>query len=312
MENKRVFVTGGAGTLGRALISRGEAEDWHVKWTVYSRDPVKHQALKRMFPHADITPILGDVADLGRMEIAMVGHDMVIHAGAQKHIPEAEANPWDCVVTNVIGSRYVALAAVGAGVKRVVGLSTDKAAESVNVYGHSKGMMEGIFLEMARVQEETVFTLCRYGNVLGSTGSVLTVWDNQMKEGLPITITDGEMTRFWLTEDDAVDLILKALEVETGTIVVPIAPGLDMLTFAKYLMGDDVAIKEIGRRPGEKKHECLLGREEFHYAVSHGGYIFLNKNDPPFEGEYRDGYYSNTTYNRISRDKLRDMVGWES
>lgn len=307
LNGHNIFITGGTGTLGRAIARRATSEGWDCHITIFSRDPLKQIAMKREYPH--FRYVLGDICQYESLYRAMVGHDLVIHAAAQKHIPEAELNATNCVDTNVAGSLNVALAAIHAQVEQVVGISTDKVCHPVNVYGATKKLLEAIFREHNGVSE-TTFHLCRYGNVLGSNGSVLPLWRQQIADGRKPTITHQDMTRFWITEDGAVDLVLAALDSPPGTVVVPLAPALDMRHFAQYLLGD-VELEEIGLRPGEKMHEELITAEEYHtLRVCDGrGLVYGRVNgDPPAPLNYMAGYVSSDPDHWLTADELRAMV----
>lgn len=310
-----IFITGGAGFLGRGIIQRATDENWPCNITVFSRDEVKHTHLKKQFPH--VKTIRGDVAgDFDHLVTAMTGHDVVIHAAATKIIPVAEFNVVQTIRDNVIGSLNVAQAAVYAGIKQCIGISTDKVCHSANRYGATKYLMEGIFQEAQDWNYPTNFYLTRYGNVLDSTASVLGLWTKQYKEEGAIGVTNPNMTRFWLTVDQAVDLILLALRQEPGTITIPMLPALSMGQMADYLFP---AIEQniIGLRPGEKVHEELLTQEEVHRALAFdyeqafvlypSGYnINMIEEDSP----HYTGYQSNTPSRWITKDELFQMVGW--
>ncbi len=270
----RIFMTGGAGFLGRAVMRRMVTfqpdEDFH--FTIYSRDPAKHTRARHEFPHA--TFILGDIQDAERLEAAMAGHDVVIHAGAMKYVPEGEKNVREAVEVNVAGSENVITAALRMGITHVVGISTDKAARPVNVYGITKLLMERLFQEADGVTSDCQFNLVRYGNVVSSTGSVIPLFRRQAQEGT-ITLTNPEMTRFWLRIDEAVDLIWRALEEpEGGTILVPRARSLTMAGVATACAILEVGVEHewkvaratIGQRFGEKIHEELITPVETIYT----------------------------------------------
>ncbi len=276
---EQVFVTGGAGFLGRALLARLAEENPTLRVTIYSRDEHKQSAVRGDFPHHNY--ILGDVRDLERLTLAMAGHDTVIHAAAMKYVPEAERNVEEAIAVNVDGSRYVATAALRVGVDRVVGISTDKACRPVNVYGMTKLLMERVFQE-ADSWGKTRFNLIRYGNVVGSTGSVIPLFERQARAGR-MTLTNPAMTRFWLTVEDAVNLIMLALdEPDGGTILIPRIAATSMKTVAeavvrlayKDLNHQDAMTKvewqEIGQRFGEKVHEELLTPVESIYTSRAG------------------------------------------
>jgi len=315
MIEGNIFITGGAGFLGRGIIQRSIDENWDCNITVFSRDEVKHAKLKRQFPH--VKTIRGDVAgDFDHLVTAMTGHDVVIHAAATKIIPVAEFNVVQTIRDNVIGSLNVAQAATYAGVKQVIGISTDKVCHSVNRYGATKYLMEGIFQEAQLWDYPTNFYLTRYGNVLDSTASVLGLWSQQFKEEGEIGITDPNMTRFWLTVDQAVDLILLTLRQDPGTITIPMLPALSMGQMASYLF-PEAKQKVIGLRPGEKIHEELLTQEEVHRAlVLENERAFLlypsgfNVGTITEDSPHYTGYQSNNPIRWIDQNELYQMVGW--
>lgn len=253
-----VLITGGAGFLGRGILRRVRRGglDWRV--TVYSRDETKQDECRRRYPEARF--VLGDVCDTERLTAAMTGHDVVIHAGAVKYIPEAELNPAECVRVNVQGSRSVIAAALRANVQTVVGISTDKAVRPVNAYGMTKALMERLFAEASyrSGQHGPRFQTVRYGNVVGSTGSVIPMFRRQMQEQGFVTVTDPGMTRFWMSMDEAVDAILHAQGPGCfrGSITIPQPRAMRLGDLAAVIAGE--AIKGMGIRPGEKLHEELM------------------------------------------------------
>ncbi|GAG09201.1 unnamed protein product, partial [marine sediment metagenome] len=198
----KVLVTGGAGFLGRGILRRVERGglDWEI--TVYSRDETKQDECRRRYPFA--RHVLGDVKDADRLRVAMMGHDVVIHAAAMKYIPEAEVNASECVSVNVGGTQAMMRAADAAAVHRVVGISTDKAVQPVNVYGCSKMAMERLFADTAQFEGGPDFVCVRYGNVVGSTGSVIPLFRRQVEELGRVRITNPDMTRFWMSVDEAI------------------------------------------------------------------------------------------------------------
>lgn len=269
----RVFVTGGAGFLGRGILRRvyepeptlaadsDPCRDWDV--TVYSRDETKQDECRRRYPKAHY--VLGDVCNLDHLTNAMVGHDIVIHGAALKYIPEAELNAAECVAINVDGSRNVIKAARKAGVKQVVGISTDKACQPVNIYGATKMTMERLFADEHRWgYNSPTYTTVRYGNVVGSTGSVIPLFQRQYAEAGVVRVTDPGMTRFWMGVDEAIDLILAALSKGgDGSVLVPQTRAMTIVDVARAATVDDVTVEVIGVRPGEKQHETLV-----HYGES--------------------------------------------
>lgn len=268
----RVLITGGSGFLGRAILRRARQEQWPATFTIYSRDETKQWELKHRYP--EVRCVLGDVArDLPRLIAAMTGHETVIHAAAVKYIPEAEWNVFEAVEVNVDGSRNVALAARAAGVETVVGISTDKASAPLNLYGATKMVMERLFSEANRLGP-TRYVNVRYGNVVGSTGSVIPLFRRQIAEDGRISVTDPRMTRFWLGVDDAIDLILWAHEnaqERPGWTFVDACPGMAIIELAATvwemerrltIAGESVPIAFTGIRPGEKLAESLFNDQE--------------------------------------------------
>ena len=262
----KVLVTGGAGFLGRGILQRVSKAslDWDV--TVYSRGENKQYLCSLRYPSARY--ILGDVRDVDRLADVMVGHDFVIHAAAVKFIDRAELNAAEALSVNFGGSQAVVAAAKAAGVRRVVGISTDKAVQPVNTYGCSKMAMERLFAEAST--PHTQFNCVRYGNVVGSTGSVIPYFQRQAAEEGRVTVTDPKMTRFWLGVDEGVDLVLAALASEhPGSIMIPLVRSMTMANVVEAV-APGVPVEIIGTRPGEKIHERLLHYEESVRVLRHG------------------------------------------
>jgi UDP-N-acetylglucosamine 4,6-dehydratase len=272
-----ILMTGGAGTLGRAIARIRREERWEGRMTVYSTDTHKHERMRREYP--DITCVQGDVRNAETLYLAMSGHDVMIHAGAVKVIPTSEVHSIDTFDVNVTGSLNVCAAALRAGVSHVLGISTDKACLPVNAYGASKMMMEKIFQEYARAGYETQFHLVRLGNVLESTGSVIETWKRMAERGQALPITDPNMTRFFLSPSCAARHCIKAFEFCSGTIYIPILPALSVGRLAEYTVGDALKqMQPIPVRAGEKKHEDILSVEEGWYIERIGGYYLLRSN----------------------------------
>ena len=289
---RNVFLTGGAGFLGRAIMRWASRELPDVAFTVYSRDEGKHSLARREFPQHRY--VLGDIRDADRLELAMAGHETVLHAAAMKYVPMGETNVSEAIEVNVTGSRNVAHAAIRNGVERVVGISTDKACRPINVYGTTKLLMERVFQE-ADGWSDTQFTMARYGNVIASTGSVIPLFRRQARQGT-LTLTDPKMTRFWLSVEEAVSLVELALTEPGGAIVIPRLASASMTVVAQAAaemeLGDearDVAIKNIGQRFGEKVHEELLTSVETLYCEWDGGSIMrlFPVTDGPRDGSAR-------------------------
>ena len=264
IREANILVTGGAGTLGKAIAARRKKEGWKGRFTVYSTDTHKHDRMRKDFP--DIIYVQGDIRDGVTLYNAMAGHDVVIHAAAVKVIPTSEFQSIDTFHVNVEGSLSVCTMAARAGIKHVVGISTDKACRAVNAYGATKYLMEKTFQEFSRVGFGTNFHLVRYGNVIESNGSVVEAWKNAVARGEPVKITEPSMTRFWLSPSQAVDYVLQALHTPTGTILIPKMPALSIGKLLDYTVGGAVQQELICLRPGEKMHEELLTAEEGWYA----------------------------------------------
>lgn len=300
-----VLITGGTGTLGRAIVERATKERWPCQITILSRDTVRQQAMRRDYPLCRY--VLADVCNRDALHAAMVGHDLVIHAAAIKFIPECERDPVNAYAINVQGSLNVLYAAVDAGVKQIIAIGTDKEAHAINSYGATKLMMSRMYQQLAE-RLPIQINLCRYGNVLGSNGSVLQVWADAIKHGDPCIITDRAMTRFWLSAQQAVDLIVYALNQPSGTITIPKLPALPMGLLLRYVYGAGVHTNVTGLRPGEKLHEELLTPEESPYAELRDGYYHLypTTSKPVYE-TMPHGYTSNIA-RELTRDELRAML----
>jgi len=272
-KNKTLLITGGTGSFGNAVLNRFLKTDIG-EIRIFSRDEKKQDDMRHEFqakmPEAaeKIKFFIGDVRDLPSVKNAMHGVDYIFHAAALKQVPSCEFFPIEAVKTNVIGTENVLIAAIEAGVKNIVCLSTDKAAYPVNAMGTSKAMMEKVIVAKSRTvdPEKTKICCTRYGNVMCSRGSVIPLWIEQIKEGKPITITEPSMTRFIMSLDEAVDLVLFAFENGvSGDILVQKAPACTIETLAKAvteLFNPDTEIKVIGIRHGEKMYETLLTNEE--------------------------------------------------
>ncbi len=280
--NKTLLITGGTGSFGNAVLNRFLRTDIG-EIRIFSRDEKKqddmrHEFQVKMPEVADkIKFYIGDVRDLASIKNAMHGVDYIFHAAALKQVPSCEFFPIEAVKTNVLGTENVLTAAIEAGVKNVVCLSTDKAAYPVNAMGTSKAMMEKVVVAKARTTTATKICCTRYGNVMCSRGSVIPLWIEQIKNGSPITLTDPKMTRFIMSLDEAVDLVLFAFEHGVaGDILVQKAPACTIQTQAEAVCalfgGNEENIKVIGIRHGEKMYETLLTNEECANAVDMGNF----------------------------------------
>ena len=311
-KNKTLLITGGTGSFGNAVLNRFLKTDIS-EIRVFSRDEKKqddmrHEFQAKMPEFSDkIKFFIGDVRDLDSVKNAMYGVDYVFHAAALKQVPSCEFFPMEAVKTNVIGTDNVLTAAISCGVKSVICLSTDKAAYPVNSMGISKAMEERIAVAKSRNVDPDKTKICctRYGNVMCSRGSVIPLWIEQIKEGKPITITEPSMTRFIMSLDEAVDLVLFAFENGvSGDILVQKAPACTIETLAKAvneLFANNNEIKIIGIRHGEKLYETLLTREECVNAVDMGKFYRVPSDNRDLN---YDKYFSQ---GKIPTDKIKEF-----
>ena len=301
--NKTLLITGGTGSFGNAVLNRFLKTDIG-EIRVFSRDEKKqddmrHEFQAKMPEVADkIKFYIGDVRDIASVKNAMHGVDYIFHAAALKQVPSCEFFPIEAVKTNVLGTENVLTAAIEAGVKNIVCLSTDKAAYPVNAMGTSKAMMEKVIVAKSRTvsPEKTKICCTRYGNVMCSRGSVIPLWIDQIRAGKPITITDPTMTRFIMSLEEAVDLVLFAFEHgESGDILVQKAPACTIKTQAEAVCelfgGDKENIKVIGIRHGEKMYETLLTNEECANAIDLGNFyrVPCDKRGLNYDKYFKDG-----------------------
>jgi UDP-glucose 4-epimerase len=276
LNKKCLLLTGGTGSFGKAVLRRFLDSDIS-EIRIFSRDEKKQDDIRKKFSNPKIKFYIGDVRDSHSIVNAMRGVDFVFHAAALKQVPSCEFHPLEAVKTNVLGTDNVLEASIQCGVKRVVCLSTDKAVYPINAMGISKAMMEKVAVAKSRSSSSTVINVTRYGNVMASRGSVIPLFVDQIRSGQPITITDPSMTRFMMTLDDAVDLVLYAFEHgQPGEIFVQKAPAATIEVLTQALTGllnkPQHEVRVIGTRHGEKLYEALLSREEMAAAEDLGGY----------------------------------------
>ena len=296
-EGKTLLITGGTGSFGNAVLKRF-LHSSVKEIRIFSRDEKKQDDMRHALQSSKIKYYIGDIRDRQSVDIAMEGVDYVFSAAALKQVPSCEFFPMQAVQTNVIGTNNVIESAIAHGVKRVVVLSTDKAAYPINAMGISKAMMEKVAVARGRSLGDnaaTVICCTRYGNVMASRGSVIPLWVDQIKNGAPITVTDPEMTRFMMTLDDAVDLVIYAWEHgRNGDLFVQKAPAATLVTLAsalKQLYQTDTEVKIIGTRHGEKLYETLVTREEMSRAEDMGEYyrIPCDTRDLNYDKYFTDG-----------------------
>ncbi|MEM3556248.1 MAG: polysaccharide biosynthesis protein [Candidatus Micrarchaeia archaeon] len=272
-RERNILVTGGTGSFGYQIITR-LIDFKPARIVVFSRDEKKQYDMRNEFEGCDLLDfVLGDVRDYNSVYVAMKGIDIVYHAAALKQVPNCEFYPLEAVKTNILGAENVRMAALENGAERVVSISTDKAVKPVNVMGMTKAIQERIMLRSVEKGYTTKFICVRYGNVIGSRGSVIPFFKERLERGAFLPVTDFEMTRFLLTLDQAVDLVFRAtVEGESGQIFVRKMPACKIIdlarAMAKEVTGrDDYPIKEVGIRPGEKIHEVLVSEEEMLRSV---------------------------------------------
>lgn len=280
LNSKSILITGGTGTFGRAFVGKIIERFPDVKrLVVFSRDELKQYEMAQQFPTSKYTALryfIGDVRDANRLRRAMEGVDIVIHAAALKQVPAAEYNPFECIKTNVFGAQNVIEACLDTGVKRVVALSTDKAAAPINLYGATKLCSDKLFTAAHNIKgnRDLRFSVVRYGNVMGSRGSVIPFFQACRKTGV-LPITDPAMTRFNIVLQDGVDMVLWALENAQGSeIFVPKIPSYRITDVAKAV-GPDCEHRIIGTRPGEKIHEEMITASDSYNTIDLGKYFAI-------------------------------------
>jgi UDP-glucose 4-epimerase len=323
-KNKILLITGGTGSFGNAVL-RGFLDTSIKEIRIFSRDEKKQDDMRKQYNNPKLKFYIGDVRDVNSIVDAMRGVDYVFHAAALKQVPSCEFYPMQAVKTNVIGTENVLNCAINAGVKKVIVLSTDKAVYPINAMGVSKAMMEKVAVAKSRNldEQDTMIAITRYGNVMASRGSVIPLFIDQVRQGKDITITDPAMTRFMMTLDQAVELVLFAFEHgNSGDIFVQKAPaatvGLLAKTLIKLLGHPNHPISIIGTRHGEKLYEALLSREEMVAAEDMGEYyrIPADVRDLNYAKFFEEGeevvtqaheYHSHNT-RQLSEDELGEML----
>lgn len=302
-----ILITGGTGTLGHAIVRTAERERWDCQITIYSRSELRQAQMRQQHPQCRY--VLGDVRDYERLAAAVAGHDQVVHAAAMKHVDLGDQQPGECYAVNCGGSEQVIRACIAHGVGRCVSISTDKVARAVTAYGASKLIMEKLL--QTAPSAPTAFTVTRYGNVIASNGSVLTVWREMLDRDGYVTATDPDMTRFWLTTDDAVRLILLALEQPAGTVTIPRLPALSMRALRGYFL-PDAEFRYAGLRTNEKRHEDLLTPEEARSAElcadARAPWGFYRLWSHAVNESAGDGYSSAHPQHTLTKTELLEML----
>jgi UDP-N-acetylglucosamine 4,6-dehydratase/5-epimerase len=318
-EDKVVLITGGTGSFGKMFI-KVMLRDFHPKkLIVFSRDELKqHEMQTSGFDDPSLRFFIGDVRDTSRLSRAMNGVDVVVHAAALKQVPACEYNPIEAVMTNVMGARNVIDAALDAEVERVLGLSTDKAVNPVNLYGATKLVAEKLFVQANSYSGEkpTRFSCVRYGNVVGSRGSVIPLFKEQ-SSSRKVTVTDSRMTRFWIDLEQGVKFVVSCIEkMHGGEVFIPKIPSMNIMDLVKAV-APNCEVKLIGIRPGEKLHETLVGEDESWHTVEledmyviqplHAWWNAINwSNGKKLPDGFR--YQSNTNKQKLSMEDLRKLT----
>lgn len=322
-NNKVLMITGGTGSFGQTVLKRFLATEVR-EIRIFSRDEKKQEEMRIELNHSKLKFYIGDVREYDSVSQAMKGVDYVFHAAALKQVPSCEFYPMEAVRTNVLGTENVMNAATANGVKRVVVLSTDKAVYPINAMGISKAMAEKLMVAKARTQRENETVLCatRYGNVMASRGSVIPLFVSQIKEGKPLTVTDPNMTRFLMSLEDSVDLVLYAFKHgKQGDLFVQKAPAstvADLAQALKEIFKKDNPVRIIGTRHGEKLYESLISREEMAKAEDMGDYYRVPADNRDLnyaqyfsEGEEKlshlDDYTSHNT-DRLDVERIKKLL----
>lgn len=270
LNNKTVFISGGTGSFGKAFTKTILKRFTPKKVIIFSRGELKQFDMQQLFPEPNMRYFIGDVRDADRLKLAMREVDIVVHAAALKQVPAAEYNPLECIKTNVNGASNIIQAAIEHNVEKVIALSTDKAANPINLYGATKLCSDKLFIAANNLvgKGRTRFAVVRYGNVVGSRGSVIPFFRKLVKEGAKeIPITDNRMTRFWITLDQGVDFVLKSFgRMQGGEIFVPKIPSAHIVDLAKAI-APNLPQKIVGIRPGEKLHEVMCPADDSHLTL---------------------------------------------
>ncbi|MFE8701755.1 polysaccharide biosynthesis protein [Cytobacillus sp. FJAT-54145] len=311
-KDKTLLITGGTGSFGNAVMNR--FLDTDVKEIrIFSRDELKQDDMRKHYKNDKLKFYIGDVRDLASVKNAMHGVDYIFHAAALKQVPSCEFFPLEAVKTNVIGTDNVLTAAIEYGVKKVICLSTDKAAYPINAMGISKAMMEKVIVAKSRTVESDRTLICatRYGNVMASRGSVIPLFIEQIKSGQPLTVTDPNMTRFLMSLEEAVELVVFAFQnAEAGDIMVQKSPAStigDLAQAVKELFNADNEIKIIGTRHGEKRYETLLTKEEYVKAEDLPGFyrVPADQRDLNYDKYFAEGDQKLTTVEEYNSDNTQ-------
>ncbi len=318
-STKKILITGGTGSFGRAF-TRYALEHLNPNVIrIFSRDELKQAEMREEFNSPKLRFFIGDIRDADRVERALRGVDIVIHAAAMKRIEVCEYNPFEAIMTNIIGTQNVINKAIDCGAEKIISISTDKAANPVNLYGATKLCQEKVVIQSNSYvgPKKTRLAVVRYGNVVGSRGSVVQLFKQQRETG-EITITDERMTRFWITLDQAVRFVHTSMEIcRGGEIFIPKIPSMKVTDLAKAL-APKAKIKMTGIRPGEKLHELMITEDEARHTRDLGDRFMIEPEFPWWDSDFHHGgesipenfrYASNTNTEWLSVEDLRKLVG---
>ncbi len=318
LDGQSILITGGTGSFGKRFVHTILNQTQVRRVVIYSRDELKQWEMAQLYPNDErLRFFLGDVRDEARLLRAFDTVDYVVHAAALKQVPAAEYNPFEAVKTNILGAKNVIDAAIDRGVKKVVALSTDKASSPINLYGATKFVSDKLFIDGNAYAGSRVtrFANVRYGNVVGSRGSVIPLFKKLAATGV-LPITDADMTRFWITLDHAVQMVLDALELMYGgEIFVPKIPSMKLVDLAKAI-APDAELKFIGMRPGEKLHEELISQHDAHRCMDIGKCYVMMPEMEWFEPQRIEGkpvspdfaYTSDRNEQWLSTEQLMEMI----
>lgn len=307
--NGGILITGGSGSFGNAFVERLLANNV-PRIVIYSRDEHKQERMAQKFDHhSSLRFFIGDVRDQRRLEFALHDIDTVVHAAAMKIVPTAEYNPTECIATNITGAENVIRAAIRCGVKKVLALSTDKAVSPLNLYGATKLAAEKVFIAANALSAGScLFSVMRYGNVVGSAGSVVPVFSRLLSAGRPLTITDRRMTRFWITMDQAIDFSFQCIsEMKGREIFIPKIPSIKITDLAEAMGARDVVY--TGIRPGEKLHETLISSDEGRNTLDFGEYYVIYPKVSDASSPMPDGWsYRSDDNDFLTIDQIKRTV----
>ncbi|KAF0819045.1 UDP-N-acetylglucosamine 4,6-dehydratase (inverting) [Bacillus sp. ZZV12-4809] len=319
LNNKTILITGGTGSFGKRFIKKALEHDVK-KVIVFSRDELKQYEMAQEFTDPRIRFFIGDVRDKDRLYRAFDGVDIVIHAAALKHVGACEYNPFEAIKTNIHGAQNIVEAAIDRGVKKVIALSTDKAASPVNLYGATKLASDKLFVAANSYagDKDTRFSVVRYGNVVGSRGSVVPFFKKLKAQGeIELPITDERMTRFWITLDQGVQFVIDNLQrMKGGEIFIPKIPSMKVVDLAEAI-APECEIKIVGIRPGEKLHEAMINEDDARQTLEYDTYYVIQPEFPWWREEYSNGgkplpegftYISNVNDHWLTVDELRELV----